>query len=255
MKNIFKIALLCIFFVFTRIFTVGSSITQKTDSLCNIQNIIYESFLSSLQTNDLRNLEDIELRLKSESQNMVVDYWISYVKYYKSLYYIKIGNRPESGKEISEAITTIDTLTDKNSEIHALLAFLQSFSMQFPSANSSMEISSKVKSNAEMAVALDSMNVRAWYVLGTYDFYLPQAFGGGKKCEEYFLKAVSLPEQTTYNCIMPHWGKKDAYSSLVSYYIDREYFNDAKKYLDEALSLYPDDYMLNKYRNESKNKN
>jgi hypothetical protein len=247
----FKI--LALFFLFISFNTYGTTGNVADSLLYNIQDKIYEAFLSSFQKNNTQNLITIEQNLKKVSgQNQMVDYWIAYSKYYESIFYLKISEKKKSSKELTTAISILEKKKNKNSETYALLAFLQSFSIQF-SGMSAPSLSSKVKKNAEMALNLEPNNIRAWYVLASNDYYTPKAFGGSKKCEEYLLKAISLNEQTIANPYMPSWGKSDSYALLIGYYIDKNDLKKAKEYLDTALLLYPDNYMLNQYVDSLKN--
>jgi hypothetical protein len=217
------------------------------DTISNPQNAVYSAFLSCFQTNSSEKLVQIKEKLAGIPDNQMRNYWIAYAMYYETLFFLKTDNRDESGKIIVNAITAVDTIQLKNSEIYALTAFLQNFSTQF-NRGEMKNLSAKIKQNAEKAIELDSTNIRAWYVLAYNDMYVPAAFGGGKKCEKYFLKAISLSEQSSLKKYMPTWGRKDAYSALIGYYIGNEDFINAKKYLSEALTLYPDDYMLNQQK-------
>ena len=221
--------------------------------LNNVQQRIYSAFLSCFQTNGIDNLLSIESTLSTACSSQMCTYWIAYTGYYKTLFYLKNGKREESGKAIETAIIAVDTVQNKNSELYALTAFLQNFYVQFNRGNT-QDLFFKIKQNAEKALELDSTNIRAWYILGNNDMYIPVAFGGGRKCENYFLKAISLPEQSVSDKTMPSWGKSEAYSALVGYYIGNENFDKAKKYLSEGIVLYPDDYMLNQHRETLKDK-
>ena len=232
--------------------TYGKANTvQRTNSdslLYNIQEKVYEAFMASFQDNGITRLIETENQLKAfPVQNQITAYWIAYTKYYKAIYYLKFNDRKQSQKELESAIDLLEKVKNKNSEIYALLAFIQSFSTQFSGGMVAATLSAKVKKNAEQATALDSTNLRAWYVLALNDYYTPLAFGGSKKCEKYLLKAISLNEQSIANHFMPSWGKSDAYHLLIGYYIDKEDYSKAKDYLNLALSLYPDNYMINQY--------
>ena len=78
--------------------------------------------------------------------------------------------------------------------------------------------------------------------------------GGGQKCEEYLLKALSLKEKYSDDCKLPYWGKSESYNALISYYIGVGKTKKAKSKLNEALKVFPDDYMLKKLEDKLKNK-
>ncbi|WP_426471885.1 hypothetical protein, partial [Salmonella enterica] len=73
-------------------------------------------------------LDSISQKLnKLKSQNNIVLYWKSYVNYYKSVFYAKLGDKDKSKKAIKEAYITLEKMNNKNSEDYALLALTQSF--------------------------------------------------------------------------------------------------------------------------------
>lgn len=228
---------------------------NKGDSILeNIQNKIYTTFINSFELRNTQNLIKIENELKKiKNHDQIIFYWIAYSKYYESIFYLKMNDKKSAKKEINEAIEMVEIIKSKNSESYALLANLYSFSTQFADGMSINNISLKTKKNAETAIKLDEDNLRAWYVLGANDFYTPRMYGGGKKCEEYLLKSISLDEQKVKNPYMPSWGKNDAFSLLVAYYIEKDEHVKALEYLNKALLLYPDDYMLNQYAKQLQN--
>jgi pentatricopeptide repeat protein len=96
----------------------------------------------------------------------------------------------------------------------------------------------------------DSLNLRAYYVLGANDFYTPEQYGGGKKAEFYLKRAILLNNQTVSNPYLPSWGKNSAYEMLIRLYINHKQFDEARKYFQEARALFPDDYMINNLAGE-----
>jgi len=224
----------------------------KDSKLFFIQDSIYSEFLKSFEKRNIKGLEVIENSLISMSSPLS-QYWLAYARYYKSIYFLKMGNKEQSKKIVQDAIDALDKLNPKGSEELALLALMQSYSIQFSSGMGAGIMSARVKENANQSVRLDSNNIRGWYVLANNDYYTPKQFGGGKKVEEYLLKAISLPEQKIKNPVMPSWGKNDAYYLLISFYIDNGDLKKAKKIFTEAKKLYPDDYMINQYAEKFKN--
>jgi tetratricopeptide (TPR) repeat protein len=245
--NKLLLPLIGVFFGVFSSFGVYGQTTKSDTLLYQIENKVYEAFLSSFQDNSPKRLIEIENELEKLSElNQMTVYWFVYAKYYEALHYLKIQNKEKFQEVLSYAISILEETENKNSEMYALLAFIQSFSLQYAGMNTAT-ISSKVKENAEMALDLDSANLRAWYVLASTDYYTPVAFGGGKNCEKYLLKTISLNEQTIASPYMPSWGKGDAYALLIGFYVGKENYEKAKEYLNEALSLYPDNYMINQY--------
>ena len=105
-------------------------------------------------------------------------------------------------------------------------------------------ISQKIQEHGQLALSMDSANLRAHYVLGNNDFYTPKAFGGGKKVEKYLKKALSLPAQTVPNPFLPSWGKEESYELLIRHYIREEKWAAAKKYHRLGMEEFPDSGLL-----------
>lgn len=247
-----KLMKIGLFLLFVFQVNLGYSQTKNDSLLCNIQDKIYSEFTTSFRANSISGLIKIDSIMKVNKNDSFSLYWSSYCQYYQSLFFLKMGQRELSEKKINSAIQTLDTLNDKNSEEYALLAFLQSFSLQFRNSGDIDEWSKKINYNGQKSVDINSKNLRGWYVLGNSDLHLPASYGGGTKCEKYLLKAISLNERTQENCSLPSWGKSESYYALISYYIVIEKNKKAKKTLKKALEKYPDDYMINKLKEKLK---
>ncbi len=220
----------------------------KADTLlAGIQSKIYNAFVQSLMSKDNKALLELSRSLEAlyeeQNQNLIL-YWRAYLQFYSSIYYLKQGDEKTAEKEIDKGIEWLKNMKNKNSEDYALLAMLQSFSIQFKGMRA-MFISGDVKKNAKTALAMDSTNLRAYYVYASNDFYTPEKYGGGKEAEEYLLKAISLPAQKIKNDFLPSWGKEEAYEMLIKLYIKREKWDLAKKYFQEGIGEFPDSYTIN----------
>jgi len=150
-----------------------------------------------------------------------------------------------SEKILDDGILRLNKAGNLNSEQLALLALMESFSIQYASNIETPAIARRVKQNAEKALQLDSLNLRAYYVLASNDFYTPEEYGGGKKASAYLKKAISLNDQSIVNPYLPSWGKSSSYEMLIRLKIKQKQFAEAKKYYHEAIDLFPDDYMIN----------
>jgi len=219
----------------------------KSDTLLvGIQSKIYDAFVHSLMSKDYKKLSELSNNLdelnKSKKQNLII-YWQSYLQFYSSIYYLKKGDKKTAEKEIDKGIDWLGEMKNKNSEDYALLAMLQGFGIQFKGMNV-MFISSDIKKNLNKAIAIDSINLRAYYVYASNDFHTPKKYGGGKETEEYLLKAISLPIQKVKNDYLPSWGKEEAFEMLIKFYIKNEKWDFAKKYYQEGIKEYPKSYTI-----------
>jgi hypothetical protein len=219
----------------------------QTDSLLTgIQNKIYDAFVKDRMSQKSLALNELSIKLenynKTKNQTLIT-YWQGYAKFYSSIFFLSTGDMKSAGTEINKGIGLIESIGKKNSEDYALLAMLQSFSIQFDNMKA-MYISESIKNNANKAISLDSTNLRGWYVIGSNDFYTPEQYGGGKAAEKYLLKAISLPAQKIENTYLPSWGKEESYELLIKLYIKNEKWDLAKKYYQEGTIAYPKSYIL-----------
>jgi len=222
--------------------------SMKPDStLFNIQDAIHNAFMKDIMSPKNEELAKLGKQLENlynaNNQNLIL-YWRSYLQFYSSIYYIEKGDKINSEKEIDKGISWLDDMKKKNSEDYALLSMLQGFCLQFKGMKV-MFVSQDVKKNANNAIALDSTNLRAYYVYASNDFYTPENYGGGKDAEKYLLKAISLPAQKIKNDYLPSWGKEESYEMLIKLYISKEKWELAKKYFQEGIAAFPNSYELN----------
>lgn len=221
---------------------------QDKELLKGIQGKIFDAFVQTNIQKDPKALLDLKEKLQNlvdRNPNNVVTYWQSYLQYYLSISYLTQGNKEQAEKEIDRAVEFLDDMKNKNSEDYALLALTESFSIQFKGFKA-MFISSSVKKNGKRAMAMEPKNLRAYYVLGSSDFYTPEQYGGGEEAESLLLKAISLPEQLNENPFLPSWGKAESYELLVKHYLKSEDKSKAKTYCKEGLEHFPNNYGLGK---------
>ncbi len=220
---------------------------QQDSLLVGIQGEIYNAFVQSFMTKNNDDLDSLYEKLEtlySTKKNNIILYWKSYLQFYSSIYYLKKGDKEIAEEEIAKGIEQLEEMKNKNSEDYALLAMLQGFDIQFKGMKA-MFISSSIKKNIKKAIAIDSTNLRAYYVFASNDLHTPEKYGGGKEAEEYLLKAISLPAQKIKNDYLPSWGKEESYEMLIKLYIKKEKWKLAKKYFQEGIKEFPESYTIN----------
>jgi tetratricopeptide (TPR) repeat protein len=229
------------------------AIEQNDSLLYNIQQKIYNAFVQTQITQsdqELLKLEQSLSEISKQHNNNLIAYWYSYSCYYHSIFYIIKKDNKNSEKILEEGIKKLNEAEPKTSEHLALLAMMESFSIQFAPGTEAPFISKRVKENGQKAMELDSANLRSYFVLGSSDYYTPEQYGGGKKVEGYLKKAILSEDQSVKSPYLPSWGKNSAYELLIRFYIRKQQWDEAKKYFKEAIGLYPDDYMINQLSGE-----
>lgn len=176
----------------------------------------------------------------------LVAYWLGYLHYYEAIYHGQQEDAAASEQAVKRGIEYLEGIKKKNSEDLALLALLQSYSIQFTTGMKAGFLSGKVKKNAKLALELNPKNIRAQFVLASNDYYTPAQYGGGELAEGYLLKAIEMPNQEVPNDMLPAWGKEEAYEMLVNLYMQQENWDEANRHLQAASKLYPDSYTLNR---------
>ena len=190
------------------------------------------------------------LDIYQSKKNKIAAYWYAYNSYYQCIYHMGMEDNSAAKKILKAGIAVLEGLPDKNSEDYALLATMQSISIPLYASFQAIFISGKVKKNGDKALAMDSQNLRALLVLGTSDYYTPTQYGGGKKVEDYLLKAIELPAQKMKNPYLPAWGKNTAYEILIRFYLREERIEDAKVMFKKAKQAFPEDYLINSLAEE-----
>lgn len=225
------------------------TIKNPVDSISdNIQEEIQSAFVKSLMDKSDLPIIDLKNKLKEindQNAQNIIRYWMAYLNYYHSIYFLQVQDKESSEKIIADGIEILENMENKNSEDYALLCLMKSFSIQFEKGMKIPFIASEVKEYGELAIKLDSANLRAYYVNGSNDFYTPEKYGGQTETEKYLKKAISLPDQKIKNKYLPSWGKEEAYEMLIKFYIAKERWEQAKEYYLKANEIYPENYMIN----------
>ncbi|MDR0603286.1 MAG: hypothetical protein LBG80_03170 [Bacteroidales bacterium] len=229
---------------------------EKKNVLDNIQNKIDSCFLVSFSQDSVYEPIENALRegiVKSKSDNLRYyhSYWFSYLLYYKSITYIKNGNEKKAKETIAFAIKELEKIKNKDVEVYSLLALEQSYNFQFVPRQEIIIYMGYINDNLEKAIQMNPENVRANYVNGSYDFYTPKEYGGGRKTESFLLKAIQ--SEDTEHLYSPTWGKVDAYRLLIQYYLTNDSKEKAKKFFIEAQRLFPDNNMIKQLQKQIDN--
>lgn len=201
----------------------------------NQQESIEEAFDSSMRSHCINELEfNLAQLQKKTSANY---YWIAYNKLLQSLYYIHHKDTSEAQKQAIDGINILQSRKYLNSEGYALLSYLQCIYIRFTSGLESGVYSRKSLTNAQKSLKLNPNNSRGWYILGLLDYYTPKKLGGGSQCEKFLLKSISIKLKQT----IPSWGRKEAYSLLITYYKNNKKISQAIKLKKEALLEFPNE--------------
>jgi len=214
--------------------------------LDSIQFKIYNAFVKDMMLQksvEMSRISEDLLQLSKKTNTNIISYWQGYLQFYQGIFYLQMKQNENAKNEIDKGVDIVTGIRNKSSEDYALLSRLQSISLQFAGMKA-MVLSKAMTENSQMALELDSENLRANFVHGCNDFYTPEMYGGGKNAEKYLLKAISLPDQKTPNMFLPSWGKEEAYEMLIKLYIKKEDKDKASFYYKEAIALYPQNYMI-----------
>lgn len=224
------------------------SCIDNDDPLLEAEQQVLSAFVQAKMKqspDEIQALGKQYLNIYKTKKNKLAAYWYAYTCYYECIYHMGMEDNAAAKKTLKSGIATLSSLSDKNSEDYALLASMQSISIPLYASFQAIFISGRVKNNGEKALAMDPSNLRALLVLGSSDYYTPTQYGGGKKVEDYLLKAIKLPAQKIENPYLPAWGKNTAYEILIRYYLREDRKADAKAMFKAAKKTFPDDYQIN----------
>lgn len=181
-------------------------------------------------------------QLQTGTPNPYLNYWEAYAQYL--LYFEFDQKNPEekakAEKAVEAGLKLLNEVKNKTADHYALLSLLGGLELNFTNTLMLPFRAAKVGKNAETAIEKDPTNPRRYVALGIYDYYTPKMYGGKKVAEANLKKALTLNEKSDPNPYSPDWGKPEAYLYLVKFYRYTKQMDNAKKYLDEGLSRYPD---------------
>lgn len=223
---------------------------QKTPSIQQqIQNAFYQSF--ALQ--NTQNLDNLEIQItENQPDENLKNYWISYLNFHKSIFYLQSKNKPKAQEFLSKSLEILQSTKNKNADDYALLANIRSFSFVFlENQNEAMKIDSEVKSYLQKGFKLDKENPQLLAVAGAYDAQTPKEYGGGKKAENYLLKVISSNKSLAHNDL-PSWGKSQAYEHLTRLYIIENQKDKARKILEQFKRDFPNHHALSQLETKIK---
>lgn len=251
MKNLIIIlGLLCCF--------TNSSYGQSSenDLLKGIEQKINTAFSETMRTKSNAPLIELQEELKvcdEKSPSNLTKYWQAYLSFYNFVYHnFTSGDKESEKKVLKEGIDLLKDMKDKSAEDYALLAKLQGPYMQFEQPMRMGIVSMQISRNFKKAFKLEPDNLRLNLAFASHDFHTPKEYGGGKQTEEYLLKALALPAQKKESEYLPSWGKEEVYEMLVKFYMRENKMTEAKKYLEEGLSIFPNNYTLSQLRSQLK---
>lgn len=250
-KHIFLAVSLCVSAV-----EISAQNTQVTEN----QNEIKKSVFSGMQEKieaafgksfALQNLQEFDLLesqiIENQSNENLKNYWLSYLYFYKSIYFLKMKNQEKARDFLTQSIDILQNTKTKTAEDYALL--VNEKSLFFPFLKSQAELmknDAEIKSLLEKGFKLNKENPRLLAVAGIYDAQTPKEYGGGKKAEKYLLKALSVKDKNLNNSELPRWGKEQAYEFLIQFYIAENQKDKAKLFLEKFKTEFPQNHSLKK---------
>ncbi len=211
----------------------------------NLQQRIDSAFYHFNQSQSMEEINRIVNELgRTPGKQALLSYWKAYAKYKQTLAYNELHSKEKSCKKecakiLSQAITLLESNPHKTSDDYALMSIIRNVSISFCPRLKIPFLSNAAKSDAQAAIDMDKENIRAHIAAGVQDYYTPAMYGGGRRYEDCFLKALELPDKQDRNPHSPSWGREEAYVYLVVHYYRKGEKDKAKDLLDEGLSFYP----------------
>ena len=215
--------------------------SKPADILAQAQDKIITAFEEGRDAMSADALLQVEQQLQAQPANMISTYWLSFCRLYAGILYMSLGDSDQAEQYINQSVSLMEKLEKKNAESYALLSYAQTMSIQFVKGLHAASVSKKATTAANKALELDPDNVRAHYAAGLLDYYTPAMYGGQRKCEEHFLKAVRKQPESVANPYLPTWGQEDAYVLLITYYVNNGKKDKAKELYRQAVERFPEE--------------
>lgn len=238
------------------LFISNSSFLVAQNAWMGLQDKIEGAMMSSFECESstaLDSLMETINGLENSGPTHWKEYWKSYSLYHSAIYEAYGSKDVEKAKTITkDAIQILSDLENKNSEDYALLAYLQSFSLQWVSGMAIIKESGKAEEWGSIALEMDPENPRAYYVAGSYDYHKPAFVGGGKKAVDLLEKSLNKYQEWIPNPMLPSWGEEGTFAKLVQAHIKKENKDNAMTVLEEGLAKFPESKDLMKLKDKLK---
>lgn len=229
--------------------------TDQDSTLHHIEKKIMDAFVQSMARSSAAPLNNLSKQLAEgyqQTQQGLFLYWQAYTLFYTAIYHAETNDKGTAEIKTDQAISLLISNPRMSSEDYALLAFLQGFSIPFKSSMKAPFISARSAKNARKALAMDPYNARAYYVLGSNDYYTPKQFGGGKEVVDHLEKALELCAKQTPNPYLPSWGAEHAFELLLRFYSKEENEKELQATIQRVQKDFPDSYRLHQIIREVK---
>lgn len=215
---------------------------QEKLNLNGIQDEINNQIANAYVAKETKEIDNLISNLRND-KTALGQYWTAYTLYLKAIYLMGTKQIDLAEKANNEGVQILKK-SIKSSEVFALLGSMQNLSISFGSMRSLNRIAQEAQSNLEKSKEMDPNNLRSYLGLGLQDYYTPVEFGGKQKVELFLLKAIELPSQSKKNPAMPSWGKKEAYHTLIQFYLESNKKDKAVELYKDAIKAYPNDYRI-----------
>lgn len=219
---------------------------SSAPSLRSVEEQVYQRYAIAQSMGSLAPLQTLVDWLDSlgrTEQNPRTDYWIAFTQKYIGFYHIARNDGRAALRAFDEGIKRLEGKSTRECDDYALMCSLAGWGMPYAGIRSP-ERARTLNAYGEKALMMDSLNVRVWVVLGENDLFSPGIFGGGSRAEEYFRRALTLPDQRIRDPFAPVWGREPAYAYLVEMLRKERRCAEADALLSEGLALYPNSQVL-----------
>ncbi len=178
--------------------------------------------------------------LKDNKYQSLNKYWQGYCYVNIVACQLRFKEETKTDSILQEGISILNSVDRKNSDHYALLSMLNGISIKYCNITMLSITAQKSKLYAEEAIKLNDKNMRAYLAFAINDFFTPSLYSGGKLVDKNLTKALKLETRVDPNIkCLPSWGKDMVYEYLIKSYIKDKKYEQAKKYLLEAIKLFP----------------
>jgi len=172
-------------------------------------------------------------------------YWKGYYYYKHALYFFLKKNNDETLVLINKGIQTLEADNLVNTDYYALLSILYGLKINFTDMIETPLIAEKMAHYAEVSLAIDSVNPRAYLAAAMLNYYAPPSVSKGLQFTiDNLTSAITLvEEQKDFS-----WGGNLAYFYLINLYLSTGKKDLAKEWLTRALKQYPNEKLFDDFR-------
>lgn len=179
-------------------------------------------------------------------------YWKSYLLYQQAVNLMSTEKFESAEAPLKEAIETLKGTAPRDVEVVALLGLAAGLQLAYVPRHRIIVANNEVNGYLAEALKLDEGNLRARFANAVADYNVPEEYGGKRKVEDLLKDVLPKKKWSPSSGLAPRWGRREAATLIVRFYLDENRVAEARDVLADALVVWPNDQRLRRLNKEAR---